>query len=165
MCLASVGTVPGERSTYSLSLTSQWSDPYITMPQTGRVGRGLKGIHCQIRGVLYVVTELKSKIRKAYSTSYVWIAVKLLYKDHPKGQYNVVLIHRWSLYGGSITAWKVYPCGPVNVVFYAGGLYIQVVFRPGLTVYISYVEHIFSRGLNDFCQTRGVYTFPQRTKQ
>ncbi len=45
---------------------------------------------------------------------------------------------------------------------------MQVVFRPGLTVYIYYVEYtmyIFSRGLNGFCQTRGVYTFPQRTKQ
>ena len=29
-------------------------------------------------------------------------------KDHPRDQHGV-LIHRWSLYAGSIT-WKVYPC-------------------------------------------------------
>ena len=28
--------------------------------------------------------------------------VKLVYKDHPRDQHNVVLIHRWSLYTGSI---------------------------------------------------------------
>ncbi len=45
----------------------------------------------------------------------------------------MVLIHRWSLYVGSIT-WKVYPLGPVKC-----GLYKHVVFmyrfRSGLTVY------------------------------
>ncbi len=50
--------------------------------------------------------------------------VKLVYKDHPRDQQNVVLIHvihRWSLYAGSVP-WKVYPCGPEC------GLYQQVVF-------------------------------------
>ena len=47
---------------------------------------------------------------------------KLVYKDHPRDQQNVALIHRWSLYAGSI-AWKVYPCWPVQC-----GLYKQVVF-------------------------------------
>ena len=40
----------------------------------------------------------------------------------------MVLIHRWSLYAGSIT-WKVYLWGFVKC-----GLYKQVVFRAGLTV-------------------------------
>ncbi len=48
--------------------------------------------------------------------------VKLVYKDHPRDQRNVVLIHRWSLYEGLI-AWKVYTMGPVKC-----GLYKQVVF-------------------------------------
>ncbi len=48
--------------------------------------------------------------------------VKLVYKDHPKDQQNVVLIYRWSLYAGSI-AWKLYTWGTVK-----GGLYKQVVF-------------------------------------
>ncbi len=58
--------------------------------------------------------------------------VKLVYKDHHTDEENVVLIHRWSLYAGSI-AWKIYmediyTRGPANVVFisrwslYAGGL-------------------------------------------
>ncbi len=33
--------------------------------------------------------------------------VKFVYKDHPREQQNVVFIHRWSLYAGSI-AWKVH---------------------------------------------------------
>ncbi len=48
--------------------------------------------------------------------------VKLVYKDHPRDQQNVVLIHRWSLYARSIV-WKVYTWGPVKC-----GLYKQVVF-------------------------------------
>ncbi len=48
--------------------------------------------------------------------------MKLVYKDHPRDQQNAVLIHRWSLYTGSIT-WEVYPCWPVKC-----GLYKQVVF-------------------------------------
>ncbi len=51
--------------------------------------------------------------------------VKLVYKDHPKDQQNMVLIHGWSLYAGSI-AWKVYPWGPVKC-----GLYKQVVLYTG----------------------------------
>ncbi len=39
------------------------------------------------------------------------ITVKLVYKDHPRDQQNVVLIQRWSL--GSKT-WKVYPWGPIK---------------------------------------------------
>ncbi len=33
--------------------------------------------------------------------------VKHVYKDHPRDQQNIVLIHRWSLYAGLIT-WKVH---------------------------------------------------------
>ncbi len=48
---------------------------------------------------------------------------KLAYKDHARDQQNdVVLIHRLSLYVGSIT-WKVYPWGPVIY-----GRYKQVFF-------------------------------------
>ncbi len=39
--------------------------------------------------------------------------VKLVYTDHHGEQQNVVFIHRWPLYTGSVT-WKVYPWGPVN---------------------------------------------------
>ncbi len=45
-----------------------------------------------------------------------------LYKDHPRDQQSMVLIHRWSLYAGLIT-WKVYLWGLVKC-----GLYKQVVF-------------------------------------
>ena len=48
--------------------------------------------------------------------------VKLVYKDHPRDQQSVVLIHMWSLYAGS-TVQKVYTWGPVKC-----GLYKQVVF-------------------------------------
>ena len=37
----------------------------------------------------------------------VYNTVKLVYKNHPRDQQNVVFIYRWSLYAGSI-AWKVY---------------------------------------------------------
>ena len=54
---------------------------------------------------------------------------KLACKDHPRDQKNVVLIHRWSFYEGSIT-WKVYPWGAtykmwslqVGIFLYTGGL-------------------------------------------
>ena len=39
-----------------------------------------------------------------------------MYKDHPRDQHSVVLIHRWSLYPGSIT-WNVYPWGVVRCGF------------------------------------------------
>ncbi len=48
----------------------------------------------------------------------------------------MVLIHRWSLYAGSIT-WKACPWGPVKCglcKYRVGGLYVQVVFRAGFTV-------------------------------
>ncbi len=48
--------------------------------------------------------------------------VKPVYKDHSRDQQNVVLIHRCSLYAGSI-AWQIYTCVPVKC-----GLYKQVVF-------------------------------------
>ncbi len=32
---------------------------------------------------------------------------EIVYKDRPRDQQNVVFIHRWSLYAGSV-AWKVY---------------------------------------------------------
>ncbi len=50
---------------------------------------------------------------------------KLVYKDHPGAQHSVVLIHRWSLYAGSVT-WKIYPWEPLKC-----GLYKQVVFVYG----------------------------------
>ncbi len=48
--------------------------------------------------------------------------VKLVYKDHPMDQQNVLLISWWSLYAVRIT-WKVYLWGPVKC-----DLYKQVVF-------------------------------------
>ena len=53
---------------------------------------------------------------------------KLVYKDHPRDQQSMVLIHRWSCYASAIT-WKVYPWGPGKC-----GLYRQVVFRASLAV-------------------------------
>ncbi len=56
-----------------------------------------------------------------------YVTEELVYKDHPRNQQNVVLIHRWSLYAGLI-AWKVHIWKPVNVVLisrwylYTGGL-------------------------------------------
>ncbi len=49
--------------------------------------------------------------------------MKPVYKDHPRDQQNMFIIHRWSLYAGS-TAWKVYTRVPVKC-----GLYKQVVFK------------------------------------
>ncbi len=49
------------------------------------------------------------------------VTVKLAYKDHPRDQQNVIPIHRWSLYAGSII-WKVYLWEPVKC-----GHYKQVV--------------------------------------
>ncbi len=60
--------------------------------------------------------------------------MKLVHKDHPRDQQNVVLIHRWSLNVGSM-AWKIYTRGPLKC-----GLYKQVVFiyrwsfRAGYTI-------------------------------
>ncbi len=31
------------------------------------------------------------------------VTLKLVYKDHPRDQQNVVFIHMWSLYAGSVT--------------------------------------------------------------
>ncbi len=82
--------------------------------------------------------------------------VKPIYKDHPRGQHSVVLIHRWSLYVGSIQ-WKVYHWGPVKC-----GLYIQVVFRACLSkidfsqmeIYINKVTE------NSYCLRRFGQPFP-----
>ncbi len=53
----------------------------------------------------------------------------------------MVLIHRWSLYAGSI-AWELYTWGPVKYGLYKTvGLYIQVVFRAGFTVYVTHYFH------------------------
>ena len=73
--------------------------------------------------------------------------VKLVpvYKDHPRDQQNMVLIHRWSLYAGSITlqvyAWGPAKCGLYKQVVFIyrwslepGALYLQMVSRAGLTV-------------------------------
>ncbi len=49
--------------------------------------------------------------------------LKLVYKDHPRDQQYVVLIHGWSLYASWII-WKVYTWGPVKC-----GFYKQVVFK------------------------------------
>ncbi len=38
---------------------------------------------------------------------------KLVYKDYPRDQQNMVRIHRWSLYASSIT-WKIYSWRPVE---------------------------------------------------
>ncbi len=43
--------------------------------------------------------------------------VKLVYKDHTRDRYNVVLIHRWSVKAHSLT-WKVYPWGCVQCCLY-----------------------------------------------
>ncbi len=61
-----------------------------------------------------------------------------MYIDYPRDQQNVVLIHRWFLHAGSIT-WKIYRCGQrkvavIGMCYFNTGLYIQVIFRPGLTV-------------------------------
>ncbi len=50
------------------------------------------------------------------------VTVKLYIKTNPRDQQKVVLIHRWSLYAGSI-AWKVYAGGHINC-----GLYKQMIF-------------------------------------
>ena len=65
--------------------------------------------------------------------------MKLVYKDQPGDQQNVVLIHRWSLYAGSITR-KVYPWGPVKC-----GLYKQVVliYRWSLEQVRLYINILF----------------------
>ncbi len=61
----------------------------------------------------------------------------LYMQDHTREQANVVLIHRWSLYAGSI-AWKVYSWGTVkcglckHVVF----MYMWTLEQVGL--YFSY---------------------------
>ena len=49
----------------------------------------------------------------------------------------MVLIHRWSLCTGSIT-WKIYSWEPVKCGLYKQViLYIQVVFREGLSAYAT----------------------------
>ncbi len=67
------------------------------------------------------MTCCNSQVRNKYGET--------VYKDHNRDQQIVVLIHRCSLYAGSIT-WKVDPWGPGE----AGGLYKQVVYRACLTV-------------------------------
>ncbi len=67
--------------------------------------------------------------------------MKLRYKDHPRSQQNVVFIHRWSFYAGSM-AWEVYTRGLVIC-----GLYKQLVFMyrwrlAGLTVYAIKLNRI-----------------------
>ncbi len=64
-----------------------------------------------------MVAWLSHKTEYSCSDFVMWNTVKRVHKDHP-----AILIHRWSLYAGSIT-WKVYPWGPVKC-----GLYKQVVF-------------------------------------
>ncbi len=54
---------------------------------------------------LYPVNVLDT--RQAEYIIHAICTVKLVYKHHPREQQNVVLIHRWSLYAGSI-AWKIY---------------------------------------------------------
>ncbi len=64
---------------------------------------------------------IKVRIQLSANNCYLG-TVKRVFKDHPRDQQNVVLIHRWFLYAGSMT-WKVYAWGPVKC-----GLYKQVVF-------------------------------------
>ncbi len=47
----------------------------------------------------------------------MYSTVKHAYKDRTRDQQNVLLIHRWSLYAGSI-AWKYTPGDLQNAVFY-----------------------------------------------
>ncbi len=56
------------------------------------------------------------------STSYFVYTVTLVYKDHHRDPQNMVVIHRWSLYAGTVT-WEVYPPG----LAVKCGLYKQVV--------------------------------------
>ncbi len=64
-------------------------------------------------------------------------AVKLVYKDQSRDQQNVVLMHKWSLYAGSITmSIQLRTCEMRCLK--AGGLYIQVVFRAGWTIILKY---------------------------
>ncbi len=54
------------------------------------------------------LVETSSRKKILHNPNYLGsFTVKIVYKDHPRDQQNVVLIHRWSLYAGSI-AWKVY---------------------------------------------------------
>ena len=79
----------------------------------------------------------RSEARALHYYSAAGYTVKPAYKDHTKDQETVVLIHRWSLYAGSITG-EVYHWEPVKCGLYKqapGGLYIQVVFRAGWPIY------------------------------
>ena len=75
-------------------------------------------------GTLRFQVAMNSQIANECKTPTMHLrsTVKLVYKDYPRDQQNVVPIHRWSLYAGSI-AWKIYTWGPVKC-----GLYKQVVF-------------------------------------
>ncbi len=81
---------------------------------------------------LPVLNLLRLKSIPYHSSAWLKHTVKLVYKDRLRDQQNVVLIHRWSLYVGSIT-WKIYPWGPVQCGLYKQVVFIQVVFRARLT--------------------------------
>ena len=67
-----------------------------------------------------------------------YCTVKLVHdvwKDHIRDQQNVVLIHRWSSCTGSMTC-IVCPWEPEKCSLYKQVVFIQVVFRAGLTVHV-----------------------------
>ncbi len=88
---------------------------------------------------MYVIKDKKCSTPIIF-TLWTENTLKLVYKDHSMDQLNVVLMHRSSLYAGSIV-WKIYTWGPVKCGLYKQVVYIQVVFREGLTV-----QHILCKG-------------------
>ena len=60
-------------------------------------------------------------IRQNTGYDVIWPSAKTY--PHSRGQQNVVLIQRWSLYAGTIV-WKVYSWGPVKCVLYKQGVFI-----------------------------------------
>ncbi len=57
-------------------------------------------IYIQYMAYCLIISGMPNKPRE--STNQYTNTVKLVYKDHPRDQKNVVFIHRWSLYAGSI---------------------------------------------------------------
>ena len=84
---------------------------------TGDIAKGHHLYHIgQIKGCYQVGQNFVNVVLVIFC-----FTVKLAHKDQPKDKQNVVLIHRWSFYAGSV-AWKVYIWGTVYC------LYKQVVF-------------------------------------
>ena len=83
-------------------------------------------------GTYYLCTSCEDNFTHLSRTHTVY--TESLYKDHLKDKPNMVLIHSWPLYEGSIT-WKEYPWLPVKC-----GLYKKVVF-----IYRCYLEQVWLR--------------------